>query len=621
MTPLERLRSVSASMRDLEALLGGRRGALHRLRRVVRKLPAIARGLRLTVKTDRSEPLSIGRYLEHNARVWPHRPALLFEERSYTHAELDREANRWAHLLASRGIRKGDAVAVFVDNRPELLFAVAGIVKLGAIAAMINSRQQGHALEHSLRICNAKCFVIGEELWSTFAELGPAIEVPERDHLLWLADRGEAPVPPAATDARSELACSSTAPPPQLADVRLGDACFYIYTSGTTGLPKASIMSHFRWVKSAGAFGMAALALRPDDVLYVPLPLYHSSALAVAWSAAASTGAALALRRRFSVSGFWDDVRRFRATSFVYIGELCRYLLNQPPHADDRSHSVRKIVGNGLRPDIWRQFKARFGIDEVFEFYGASEGNVAFVNVLNADCTVGFCPAPYALVRYDIDRDEPVRAPDGRLVRVGRGEVGLLIAELTPRYAFDGYTDPAANEHKLLRDVFEPGDCWFNSGDLLRDLGFRHAQFVDRVGDTFRWKGENVSTNEVAEVLNAFPQIAESTVYGIELPGTDGRCGMAAVVPRVPVAELDLAGLARHLRAELPSYAVPLFLRIEDALEATTTFKQLKSELRRQGFDPARVPGPVFVLPPGSDAYVPLTSELHRAIGRGELAF
>jgi len=619
MSPFETIRSVSASVKDLETLLGGRRVALQRLRRLARKLPAIARGLRLTSKTDRTEPLSIGRYLEHNARVWPDRPALLFEERAYTHGELDREANRWAHLLAARGVRKGDAVALFVDNRPELLFAVAGIVKLGAIAAMINSRQHGHALEHSLRICNATCFVIGEELWRTYAELGA--EPPEREHLLWLADRGDTEAPPQATDARTELARSAVTPPPQLADVRLGDACFYIYTSGTTGLPKASIMSHFRWVKGAGAFGMAALALRPDDVLYVALPLYHSSALAVAWSAAATTGAALALRRRFSVSAFWDDVRRYRATSFVYIGELCRYLLNQPPRDDDRRHLVRKIIGNGLRPDIWKPFKTRFGIDEVYEFYAASEGNIAFVNLLNADCTVGLCPAPYALVRYDVDRDEPVRGPDGRLVRVGRGEVGLLLAKLTPRYAFDGYTDPAANEHKLLRDVFEPGDCWFNSGDLLRDLGFRHAQFVDRVGDTFRWKGENVSTNEVAEVLNAFPQIAESTVYGVALPGTDGRCGMAAVVPRVPLAELDLAGLAHHLRAELPPYAVPLFLRIEDALEATTTFKQMKSELRRQGFDPARVSRPLFVLPPGSSAYVPLTAELHHAIARGELAF
>ena len=621
MHPLAAIRSVSTSVRELEELLGGRIVTWPRLRRLARKLPAIARGLRLTSKSDKTEALSIGHFLEHNARVWPDRPALLFDDRRYTHRELDREANRWAHMLAARGVRKGDAVALFVDNRPELLFAVAGIVKLGAIAAMINSRQHGHALAHSLRICKANVFVIGEELWSTFAELGPALEAPERDRLLWLAERGESTAPPEATDADRELARASRASPPQLADVRLGDPCFYVYTSGTTGLPKASIMSHFRWVKGAGAFGMAALALRPDDVLYVALPLYHSNALTVAWSAAASTGAALALRRRFSVSAFWDDVRRYRATSFIYIGELCRYLLNQPPRPDDRSHAVRAIVGNGLRPDIWKHFKARFGIEEVYEFYSASEANIAFVNVLNADCTIGLCPAPYALVRYDVDRDEPVRGSDGKLVRVGHGEVGLLIAKISERYAFDGYTDPTANERKLLRDVFEPGDCWFNSGDLLRDQGFRHAQFVDRVGDTFRWKGENVSTNEVAEVLNSFPQVAESTVYGVQIPGTDGRCGMAAVVLRVPLAELDLAGLASHLRAQLPAYAVPLFLRIEDALEVTGTFKQLKSELRRQGFDPALVTRPLFVVPPGSATYVPLTAELHRAITRGELAF
>jgi acyl-CoA synthetase (AMP-forming)/AMP-acid ligase II len=494
-------------------------------------------------------------------------------------------------------------------------------VKLGAIAAMINSRQHGRALEHSLRVSKAAAFVVGEELWDTFAEIRTAIELPDRSHLLWLADRGTAATPAEATDAAAELARARTSSPAQLAAVHLGDPCFYIYTSGTTGLPKASIMSHFRWIKGAGAFGFAALALEPDDVLYVSLPLYHSNALTVAWSAVAATGAALALRRKFSVTSFWDDVRRYRATSFIYIGELCRYLMNQPPSPDDRRHAVHKIVGNGLRPDIWKPFKTRFGIDEVYEFYGASEANIAFVNILNADCTVGLCPAPYALVRYDVDRDEPVRGADGRLVRVARGEVGLLIAKVSERYAFDGYTDAAANEKKLLRDVFAPGDCWFNSGDLMRDLGFRHTQFVDRVGDTFRWKGENVSTNEVAEVLNSFAPVAESTVYGVQVPNTDGRCGMGAVVLRVPLAELDLAGLVRHLRAQLPTYAVPLFLRFAPELEVTGTFKQIKSELRREGFDPAAVSQPIYVLLPDHAAYVPLTPELYGAITRGELAF
>jgi acyl-CoA synthetase (AMP-forming)/AMP-acid ligase II len=615
MRPLDLIRSVPAMARDLEALYGSRAEAATRLRAVVRKLPAIARGLRLTNKTDKTEALSIGTYLDANFRAWPDRPALMFEDRRYTHAELYEQANRWAHLLAARGIQKGDSVALFVDNRPELLFAVAGIVKLGAIAAMINSRQHGRALEHSLAISKAKCFVIGEELWGTYA----ALKLPATSDELWLAETAGSAAPSGATDVRPLLAASPTHTPRQQADVQLGDPAFYIYTSGTTGLPKASIMSHFRWVKAAGGFGIAALGLRHDDVLYVALPLYHSNALVVAWSSAASTGAALALRRKFSVSAFWDDVRTFGATSFIYIGELCRYLMNQEPNARDREHRVRKIAGNGLRPDIWKQFKARFGIQEVYEFYSASEANIAFVNLLNADCTVGLCPAPYALVRYDIDRDEPVRGPDGRLVRVSRGEVGLLLSKVSARYAFDGYTDPAASEKKLMRDVFKPGDCWFNSGDLVRDQGLRHVQFVDRVGDTFRWKGENVSTNEVAEAINSFGQVAEATVYGVQVPGADGRCGMASLVLRVPVSELQLAELASHLRTQLPAYAVPRFLRVQTELEVTGTFKQMKGDLRRDGFDPAKVGDPIFVLGPKRPAYEAMTPELHRAITCNEL--
>jgi acyl-CoA synthetase (AMP-forming)/AMP-acid ligase II len=608
------IRSLPAVARDLETLYGGRAEAATRLRRVARRLPLIARGVRLTLKTDKREVLSIGTYLDANYRAWPDRIALMFEDRRYTHAELYEQANRWANMLAARGIGKGDSVAVFVDNRPELLFAVAGIVKLGAIAAMINSRQHGRALEHSLAISKAKCFVIGEELWDTYA----ALKLATPADLLWLAEANSTAAPQ-AIDVRPLLAAASAQSPRQQADVQLGDPAFYIYTSGTTGLPKASIMSHFRWVKAAGAFGLAALGLTADDVLYVALPLYHSNALVVAWSSAAATGAALALRRKFSVTSFWDDVRRFGATSFIYIGELCRYLMNQEPSQRDREHRVRKIAGNGLRPDIWKQFKARFGIDEVYEFYSASEANIAFVNLLNADCTVGLCPAPYALVAYDIDRDEPVRTSDGRFVRVARGEVGLLISKVNERYAFDGYTDPAASEKKLMRDVFKPGDCWFNSGDLVRDQGLRHVQFVDRVGDTFRWKGENVSTNEVAEAINSFPQVAESTVYGVQVPNADGRCGMASLVLRVPPSELQLAELAAHLRTQLPAYAVPRFLRVQTELEVTGTFKQMKGDLRRDGFDPAKVKDPMFVLAPKRAAYEPLTPELYRAITRNEL--
>ncbi len=585
-----------------------------------RKAKSIAKGLRFLGKKDKNEILSIGSFLELNATERPHATALLYEDRRYTHLELHQASNRWANALAARGVKKGDVVAVLLENRPEILFAVGGIVKLGAIAAVINTRQRGRILEHSFKVSNAKTYVIGAELWEPFLEVRSNLGDPKPEQVLWVRDLGTAAAPLIATDADKVISAAASTTPPQLTMVKMGDPCFYVYTSGTTGLPKASIMSHFRWVKAAGVFGNAALALKPSDTLYVPLPFYHNNALTVAWGSAASTGAALAMRRKFSVSQFWDDIREFRCTAFVYIGELCRYLLNQPQKPSDREHAVTRITGNGLRPDIWKQFKERFGINEVYEFYAASEGNVAFVNLLNLDATVGFCPAKYALVKYDIDRDEIVRDPSGHVIQVARGEVGLLIAEVSEKYAFDGYTDKAASEKKLVRHAFAPGDTWFNSGDLLRDQGFRHAQFIDRVGDTFRWKGENVSTNEVAEVLNGFAQVAESTVYGVTVPGADGRGGMAALVVRGPVETFDMVGFALHVRSQLPPYAWPLFLRISQELETTASFKQIKTELRKQGFDAGLVKEPVFVMPPKQNAYVPLTPELQQAIQKCEIS-
>lgn len=611
--------TFSGLVRDLRLIAGNADQIVPRARFIAKKLPAIREGLKTVANRDTSAALSIGTYIEDNASRSPGDPAIFFEDRVITHRELSEESNRWAHLFASRGVGKGDAIAIFVDNRPEILFAVAGAVKLGAVAAVINTKQRKHVLQHSFGLCDGLIYVVGEELWDAFDEVRADIDNAERDLVFWVSDSGDSSCPDTATDLVAAAADMPATAPDALRQVRLSDPCFYIYTSGTTGLPKASIMSHNRWVKASGAFGKVALGVVPEDRIYVPLPLYHNNALTVTWASALTAGASMILRRRFSASKFWDDVRRYRATSFCYIGELCRYLMNQPPRPDDSDNPVHKIVGNGLRPDIWKQFKERFGIDEVYEFYGASEANIAFVNVFNFDCTVGFCPAPYALVEYDIDADEPVRGPDGFMRRVGRGEVGLLIGEVSERYAFDGYTDQSASENKLLRDVFKPGDTWFNSGDLLEDQGFRHAQFVDRVGDTFRWKGENVSTNEVAEVVNGHPQVDESTVYGVQIPGTDGRCGMAALVTNVPPDQLDLASLHRRIAAELPAYARPLFLRVREALEITGTFKQKKGDLKREAYDPSQVAEPLFVLRDGG--YESLTKELYQQIQAADVRF
>ncbi|RMH42718.1 MAG: long-chain-acyl-CoA synthetase [Deltaproteobacteria bacterium] len=617
-----RLTSLASATRELAELLAHHPDRVaDTLRLLRRKLPTLRRGLQIISKSDKSEVLSIGTYLERNARERPDAPALLYLDRRYTHRELHELSNRYANALANLGIGKGDAVAIFVENRPEMLLAVAGAVKLGAIAAVINTNQRKKVLAHSFSLCNAKAYVIGAELYDAFAEVRAPLPHATADRVMWIPEDDRCDAPRDAIDARDALDRAPATTPAAMARVTLGDPCFYIYTSGTTGLPKASIMSHFRWVKASAAFGLLALDMRPTDVMYVPLPFYHNNALTVGWSSAAVSGAALVMRRKFSASKFWDDVRHYHATCFCYIGELCRYLMNQPARPDDADNPVTKIVGNGLRPDIWKAFKRRFGIDEVYEFYAASEGNIAFVNAFNLDCTVGFCPAPYAIVEYDVDRDEPVRGPDGFLRRVPRGGVGLLIGEVTDKYAFDGYTDPEASEKKLLRNAFRQGDVWFNSGDLLRDLGFRHAQFVDRVGDTFRWKSENVSTNEVAEVINQFPQVDEATVYGVEIPRCEGRAGMAAIVANVPVDEFDFAGFVRHMHEQLPPYAIPVFLRFRPALDTTSTFKQKKGDLKNQGYDPAQTGEPTFVMLPKTNAYVRVTPDIFKNIQAGEYPF
>ena len=368
-------------------------------------------------------------------------------------------------------------------------------------------------------------------------------------------------------------------------------------------------------------FGKIVMNLKTDDVLYCPLPFCHTQAVNTAWSAASARGSALAIRRKFSATNFLSDIRKFRATSFAYVGEMCRYLMNQPVKPDDADNPLVACVGNGLRPDIWKDFKKRFGIRKVFEIYGAAEGSLIFSNLLNIDCTVGICLTPFAIVRYDVDAGEPIRDARGHLQRVRPGDVGLMLGELSEKLPFYGYTDQSESQKKILHDVFRPGDTWFNFGDLVMDQGYRHIQFADRIGDTFRWKGENVSTTEVENLINTLFQVAESAVYGVKIPGTDGRAGMAAIIPRIPVEEFDLAALANTLIRGLPHYAVPKFIRFMKAFETTGTHKIKKNWLKDQAFDPGQILDPLFVLLPGREVYSPLTPERYEEIVEGKYRF
>ncbi len=572
--------------------------------------------------TSKPEKLnSIGLLLEKQAERRPAAAALQFGERIYTYAQFNIAANRYAHYLASQGIGRGDTVAVMLENRPDALFAVAGIVKLGAIASMINTSQRGPVLIHSLTLVRPRMIIVGEELLTAVEEVRAELFADGELPCAFLPDASATRAPAGYQHLPDLLQTQPVRNPDSTGSITLGMPCFYIFTSGTTGLPKASVMSHLRWMKGMYGVGKAAVRIRPTDVFYCPLPLYHNNALTLAWGTAMGGGACLALSRKFSATRFWDEIRACGATAFCYIGELCRYLLNQPPTDQDRQHQVRICLGNGLRPDIWDAFKDRFGIEHICEFYGASEGNLAFVNGFNMDRTAGFCPLSFAVVRYDIEQDQPVRGPDGHLERVRPGEAGLLICEVSERATFDGYTDRSASEKKLLRDVFASGDCWFNSGDLVRDQGLWHIQFVDRLGDTFRWKGENVATTEVEAALNTHPQIEQSVAYGVEIPGTDGRAGMAAISLSVDPQQFDFADLASRLRADLPAYAVPLFLRCRSEQEVTGTFKYRKVDLKKEAFHPDQVSDPLYVLLPGRNQYTPVDTAVHARILSGELRF
>lgn len=595
-------------------------GRVVRLRDVVRgaaqALPdalGALRGVGTLLKVRLGAPLSLGAVLEARAASHPDDPALRFDGQRWSYAEFNAWVNRTAHALARAGVKPGQVVGLLMENHPAQLACVAALAKLGAIAGMFNPNQRSEALRHSLAAIKPAHLVIAGECADAFADLAGHWQGPAP---LWLPGHAAGAAPQGWTDLVAMAAKSRPNNPTSTAQVKLEQPLCYILTSGTTGMPKASVMSHRRWLRGMAGLGQVALRLKPGEALYCALPLYHNNALTVAWGATLGTGAALALDRKFSASRFWDRIRHYEADAFVYIGELCRYLLAQPESPRDREHRVRACIGNGLRPDIWKKFKARFGIDRICEFYGASEGNMVFVNGFNVDETAGYCPFPFAVVDCDPDGAAPRRGADGRLVKVARGGVGLLVTEVTDSAPFDGYTDARAGEAKLIRDAFAHGDCWFNTGDLVRDQGWRHIQFVDRLGDTFRWKGENVATTEVEAALRTAPGVHDCTVYGVTVPNADGRAGMAALT-LAPGAALDGAALAAHLSAQLPVYAVPAFLRLVPKIETTATFKSRKQALRDEGFDPVRVHDPLWLLHGGR--YEPLTAARLDEIRRGAL--
>ena len=573
---------------------------LMRLPAVLMDVPVIVRGARTGLLAQPNSKVSIGTVFADRAARYGDRIFLRFGDEEISYAQANATANRYAAVLAERGVGRGDVVGIMERNSPDVVLTMLAAVKCGAVAGMLNHHQREEVLAHSIGLLDASVVVAEADLIEPIRSSGAQLSGVKLIAVEEFAVAAEG---------------KSTANPASAKEVQAKDPAFYIFTSGTTGHPKASVMTHLRWLRALAAFGGLGLRLRGSDTLYCPLPMYHNNALTVALSSVIDAGATLALGTTFSASRFWDEVRGADATAFVYIGEVCRYLLNQPPKADDRAHKVRVIVGNGLRPEIWQEFTRRFGIGRVAEFYAASEGNTGFINVFNIPGSTGVNPMPLAYVEYDPETSEPVRGTDGRVRRVPPGRSGLLLSPVSRLAPFDGYTDKAASEKKLVRNAFKDGDVWFNTGDLMSPQGLGHAAFADRLGDTFRWKGENVATTEVEAALTADRSVAECTVFGVEVPDTGGRAGMAAVKLR-DGASFDGRGLADTLHDHLPSYAMPLFIRIVESLETTSTFKSRKVELRNQGYG-ADVADPLYVLNGRAAGYVPFFASYPADVAAG----
>lgn len=571
------------------------KGALALLPDMPQILPSLA-SLALLRPQSRK---SLGLLFQETAQKHSKKVFLRSEDQSWTYAQANAICNQMARGLLSLGISQGDTVGLLSANRPETLLAVIACAKLGAVAALLNINQQGAVQVHSLNLVKPRLVLACDKGLQTIKSLeaGQRGVLNNMEVLSLQADSPDLRI----SDFRSAWLTQPSHNLPHTPQIVASSPCFYVFTSGTTGLPKASVMTHYRWLQAASGMN-SAVRLNSDDVFYCCLPLYHNNALTVSLGVVLAAGACFALDEKFSASKFWQRIAHYQATAFCYIGELLRYLLNQPEKMEDQNHEVRLIMGNGLRPEIWGDFERRFGIQHIFEFYGASESNLGFMNAFGLRETVGFCPMPFEVVACDPDTEQVVRNLRGFCMPVERGQVGLLISEVTDLRPFDGYTDPKANEGKLLRNVFEKGDCWFNSGDLVRRQGWQHIQFVDRLGDTFRWKGENVATSEVEGVLARLSFLEHAVVYGVKVEGFDGRAGMAAVSVK-PGLKLDLEMLARHLVSSLPAYAVPLFIRQLNGVETTGTFKYQKVQLKKEGIDQTLFGDPIYRFNAASQNY------------------
>uniref|UniRef100_A0A147ATQ1 long-chain-fatty-acid--CoA ligase n=1 Tax=Fundulus heteroclitus TaxID=8078 RepID=A0A147ATQ1_FUNHE len=620
---------MSASLSWLSALAAGLLAA-----RVVQKLwfpyfwrdlfflmKVIRYGVKLELfKLTASVHTVLDRFIEQAQRI-PNKPFVIYDGTVYTYRDMELRSNRLANVfLHNVHLKKGDCVALLMSNEPDFLSAWFGLAKVGCSVAFLNFNIKSKSLLHCFDCCGAKTLIIGSDLLECLDGILPSL-LKSSIQVWTMKSHCEHPQVQTLQD-KIDAASHQPVPAVLRATNSLKKTNLYIFTSGTTGLPKAAVITHLQSLKAAGGFW--AFGATEADVIYIPLPLYHSAASLIGIGGTIELGATCVLKKKFSASQFWTDCKKYEVTIFQYIGELCRYLCNQPKTEFDQDHKVRMGVGNGLRQDVWREFLSRFGNIKMCEVYGSTEGNLCFMNHIGRIGVVGRSNFfyrllfKYDLVKYDMTKEETVKDLHGFCQRVKKGETGLLLAKVSTLSPFFGYAgSKQLTEKKLMKNVFVKGDTYFNTGDLMAEDKDGFICFKDRVGDTFRWKGENVATTEVTEILGLVDFIQEVNVYGVEVPGHEGRAGMAALILR-PGLRFDGKKLFEHADRDLPTYACPLFVRLQEVMEMTSTFKQQKFQLVQSGFNPSTISDPLYVLDYQQKSYIPLTQLIYNSIICGE---
>lgn len=579
------------------------------------------RALELTAPIARNRERLFMDVIEEMATRCEESPALLSDREEFSYGELMRRANQYAHWTLEMGLVKGDVVALLMPNRPEYFAIWLGISSVGAVVALVNTNLAGPALAHCINIVNPKHVIVGGELVEA---LTSALDGLSTLPPIWVRGSHESGFQ--SIEEEIERQPEERPSRAESSRVTIEDRALYIYTSGTTGLPKAANVSHARVLQWSYWFA-GMMGTQPTDRMYNTLPMYHSIGGVLVPGAMLVAGGSVAIREKFSASQFWSDIARWDCTMFQYIGEFCRYLLHAPASSRRNEHRIRLACGNGLAADVWEAFQQTFGIPRIFEFYAATEGGVALFNAEGKSGAIGRIPAYLAhrfapaLVCFDVEKNEPVRNEEGFCVRAAANEAGEAIARITSDPAnigarYEGYTDGSATDKKILRDVFARGDAWFRTGDLMRKDDKGYFYFVDRIGDTFRWKGENVATSEVAEAICAFSGVKHAIVYGVEIPGASGRAGMASLVAQ---EGLDFGALRTHLASRLPTYARPLFLRLRGEVEVTGTFKYSRTELVREGFNPETVSDAIYFDDAASRSYRRMDRELFEQIQSAQI--